>query len=256
MAIGAISPEVYASEGLVTKMTLPAEIKTQALTGIPADVQLTKGEMALKPEKTSIQPHELLEYVSELNRNAHELTKDTLTFLVKMYNDALECKAFSYTYPSMIGHVAEETEHYLHALDKLEKRDAIDSVKEVIEHELFWNDIMDEHPKFIRGYLDPSEEALFNQADAFAKEFDALLEKTNTMKERPGMLPEVTKESMIEVSRLKEFKEQGTEGILECDIRSVILPLLSDHVLREANHYLRMLRTFYDMSLRDFTFED
>ena len=28
-----------------------------------------------------------------------------------------------------------------------------------------------------------------------------------------------------------------------CQIRSVILPLLADHVLREANHYLRLLTT-------------
>lgn len=34
----------------------------------------------------------------------------------------------------------------------------------------------------------------------------------------------------------------GAEGILQCKIRSVILPLLADHVLREANHYIRLLR--------------
>lgn len=256
MSNGIISPEVFASEELVTEMTLPAEMKTQALTGIPIDMKLTRQELALKPGRKDNQPTELLAGVTDLNRRAHDLTRDTLAFLVKLFNDVLECKAFSFTYPTMIEHVAEETEHYLHMLDMLEKREAVDSKKDVIHQEQFWNDIMDEHTKFIRGYLDPSEEALFNAANAFAKEFDTLLEETNAMKERPGMLPEVTKESLTAVSRLKEFKEEGTEGILECEIRSVILPLLSDHVLREANHYLRMLRTFYDMSLRDFTYED
>ena len=33
----------------------------------------------------------------------------------------------------------------------------------------------------------------------------------------------------------------GVEGIEACKIRSLILPLLADHVLREANHYLRLL---------------
>ena len=29
------------------------------------------------------------------------------------------------------------------------------------------------------------------------------------------------------------FKRQGTEGILACKIRSIIIPLLGDHVLRK-----------------------
>lgn len=33
----------------------------------------------------------------------------------------------------------------------------------------------------------------------------------------------------------------GTKGLIGCEIRSIILPLLADHVLREANHYLRLL---------------
>ena len=39
----------------------------------------------------------------------------------------------------------------------------------------------------------------------------------------------------------QKFKTAGTEGILGCKIRSIILPLLADHLLREANHYLRLL---------------
>ena len=31
-------------------------------------------------------------------------------------------------------------------------------------------------------------------------------------------------------------------GINDCKIKSLILPLLADHVLREANHYLRILK--------------
>ncbi len=247
---GNVSPEVYASEELVTGMTLPAEKKTQALTGIPIDMKLTKQELALKPERKNSLPDQLLPRVAGLNKRAHALTQEALEFLSTLYRDAIDCKAFSYTYPSMIKHVAEETEHYLHMLDMLEKRDDIDSVRDISHQERFWNEIMYEHATFIRGYLDPSEEELIQKADTFAKELDALLEKTKKLQQSPGMLPDVTKESLVEVSCLKEFKEEGTAGILECEISSIIPPLLSDHVLREANHYLRMLRSFYDMSLK------
>lgn len=45
----------------------------------------------------------------------------------------------------------------------------------------------------------------------------------------------------IESFKLRDFKAAGTKGIEECTIRSIILPLLADHVLREANHYIRLL---------------
>ncbi len=48
--------------------------------------------------------------------------------------------------------------------------------------------------------------------------------------------------SLETTKRYRDFKEAGTEGITGCEIRSIILPLLADHVLREANHYLRLLR--------------
>lgn len=41
--------------------------------------------------------------------------------------------------------------------------------------------------------------------------------------------------------KFRDFKRSGLEGITGCKIRSLILPLLADHVLREANHYLRLL---------------
>ena len=41
--------------------------------------------------------------------------------------------------------------------------------------------------------------------------------------------------------KFRDFKQTGVQGIEACKIRSLILPLLADHVLREANHYIRIL---------------
>ena len=49
---------------------------------------------------------------------------------------------------------------------------------------------------------------------------------------------------LIETAKLIDFKKAATKGILGCEIKSIILPLLSDHVLREANHYLRILEAY------------
>ena len=54
-------------------------------------------------------------------------------------------------------------------------------------------------------------------------------------------MPIITNEAIIETSKYVKFKTAGVQGVTECKIRSLILPLLADHVLREANHYYRIL---------------
>lgn len=52
---------------------------------------------------------------------------------------------------------------------------------------------------------------------------------------------ELTQESLATTLQYREFKTAGVKGILNLDITSIILPLLADHVLREVNHYIRLL---------------
>lgn len=104
----------------------------------------------------------------------------------------------------------------------------------------FWNQIMMEHALFIRGLLDPSEDALIKTADQFAGEYKELLEKA---RKQDCKALEMTEEALEETRRFGKFKAAGAEGILKCDISSIIISLLADHVLREANHYIRLLET-------------
>jgi len=105
--------------------------------------------------------------------------------------------------------------------------------------ELFWDQIMMEHAMFIRGLLDPTENDLINTANDYAKQFNDLLNSARAANE--ATLPSVTNQTLTETMKYRDFKAAGTEGIAECKIRSIILPLLADHVLREANHYIRLL---------------
>jgi hypothetical protein len=248
MAPDVVSDEVLNSDEIVTELTLPAEQATSFLTGLPINTNITKQELNLVAKsKTRQDDDELLEEVTELNREALMLTEKTTAFLTKMLRDVLSCKAFSYTYPLMLHHVIQESKFAIMMLRKFEQRDAIDTLREIIEIEINWNDVMEEHSKFIRGYLDPSEKALFKKANSFADQLEELVVRTEALKENPSALPLVTRDSIELVTQLRNFKKQGTVGILECKIRSIIPPLLSDHVLREANHYLRMLNMFKGM---------
>ena len=103
---------------------------------------------------------------------------------------------------------------------------------------------MAEHAKFIRGLLDPTENNLINQANNFGNEFDQLTAEAKAAIDTTVPLAKVTDESLKTTEEFRNFKAQGTQGILSCKIRSIIIPLLGDHVLREANHYIRLLKMF------------
>lgn len=49
-------------------------------------------------------------------------------------------------------------------------------------------------------------------------------------------------DTLLETIKLRDFKKAGVEGIVECKIKSIILLLFADHVLREANHYIEVLK--------------
>jgi len=238
-----ISKEVLTSDEIVTELTLPAEEATEFLTGLPINKSITKEELNMVEGAKTRAETTLTGEVSRLNNEALTLTNRTIVFLNNLFKNISECKAFSYTYPTMLHHVIEESKFAVMMLTKLQNKDTIDSAKELIELEVFWNHIMEEHSEFIRGYLDPSEKQLFEKANTFAKQLELLVERTMKLQQNPSLLPEITRESINQVTELRNFKKQGAEGILACEIKSIIPPLLADHVLREANHYLRLLNS-------------
>lgn len=239
---GYISPEISSSGELVTDLTLPLEKSTQFLLGIPIDTTLTTREMSLSPANPPKPGENLKEEVSVLNKEVISATTAGVAFKRKLLKDVLECKAFSFTYPLMMDHIIREEEFFILLLNRLEKNSEMDSIRKLVELELNWNRIMEEHSEFIRGYLDPSEELLIKAADLFAKKFEELVKKTSRLMEEPHLLPALTEEALKKVTELRDFKKQGAEGIAACKIKSVIIPLLSDHVTREANHYIRLLK--------------
>jgi hypothetical protein len=153
---------------------------------------------------------------------------------------------FTLNYPLLIEHILREARLYRRLIQRLQSREQINVLREALEQEAFWNQIMAEHAKFIRGLLDPTEIALFNTADSFGHEFDKLTIEAKEAMDRttPSDLARVTRDSLQATKDIRNFKAQGTEGLLECKIKSIIIPLLADHTLREANHFIRLLKIF------------
>lgn len=179
--------------------------------------------------------------VDRLNRESYRLTAALAEFKDKLLHNVIACKLFTLNYPLLIEHVLREAKFYMRMLECLNNRRDIMGPRNLIDQEVFWNRQMAEHAKFIAGLLDPTEETLIDTARMFGKEFDELTIESKQATQKTFDIAGATTDSISAMKRLRDFKIAGTEGLLECKIRSIIIPLLADHVLREANHYLCVL---------------
>ncbi len=241
---GVVSPDVLQSGEVITKYTLNAEMASAYYTGIDIPFEITQKEADLS-DCYMYQGDQLLdESVYCINQRAIDLISALIQFKTIILSNVLSCKMFTVNYPLLIDNILREAKLYLLMVRRLQNGEAAVTRQEAIEQEIFWNRIMAEHAKFIRGLLDPTENDLFLAANNFGNEFDQLTEEAKAAMDMTIPESKVTADSLEATKEIRDFKAQGTQGILECKVKSIIIPLLGDHTLREANHYLRLLRSF------------
>lgn len=234
-ANGIISENAIKSNEFVTPYTLRAEEVTSKLTGASLNTDITKAELELMSNPNSDYGQWLENVVCNLNCRSLNLLEDVITFKKKIIKLVSECKIAISMYPEMLEHITHEAELYLEILKSLQDRKL--PKKTLCEELNFWNHIMEEHAEFIDGMLDPTEKDLKEQAEEFAERFEKLVEECIKTAEK-----QIIQRSLEATEDIRNFKTAATIGLLECKIKSIIPPLLADHVLREANHYLRILK--------------
>ncbi|MBQ9767990.1 MAG: DUF2935 domain-containing protein [Lachnospiraceae bacterium] len=233
---GIVSEEVLHSGEVVTEFTAQAERQTESFTGIAINKTITQRELHMNSRDCAcVDASGKYRQVQQLNRMTLRLLDGLISFKETILDKVLCCEMFTMNYPLLIEHILREAKLYREYLELLEECGELTD-RSMMENECFWNRIMMEHALFIRGLLDPCETELFHTADDFARDYCALLEACHNAQDRT-----MTETSLEKTLAFRDFKAAGTQGITQCQIRSVILPLLADHVLREANHYIRLL---------------
>lgn len=240
---GVVNNEVLQSGEITTPYTLKAELVSSNLTGVQINSGLTQSEAGLVAGGMT-DNSQLEQAVKIINNDSIKLLNSLIQFKSSILSRVLSCNLFTVNYPLLIDHILREAKLYLQMIQRLQNREDFNLEKEAFQQEAFWNRIMAEHSKFIRGLLDPTENDLFAIANSFGNEFDQLTVEVNKAMDASMPIDNVTTKNLEATQQLRDFKEKGTQGLLNCKIKSIIIPLLGDHVLREANHYLRLLRMF------------
>ncbi|PNB77161.1 hypothetical protein C1X30_29935, partial [Pseudomonas sp. FW305-BF6] len=95
-----------------------------------------------------------------------------------------------------------------------------------------------------------SERKLVEQARDFSHDFDQLLfqavdlEAMQPQSETVPLIDKLLDENRVSVKSLRDFKKSARDLIEACKIKSIIHPLLADHVFREAERFLQIIDLF------------
>lgn len=120
----------------------------------------------------------------------------------------------------------------------------------IIKENVLFLRITADHAQFIGHLLDPSERKLVDMAQNFSHDFDQLifqardLESMKPQSKTVPLLDQFLDQNRVSVSALKDFKKTARELIEECKIKSIIHPLLADHVFRETERFLAIIDMF------------
>ena len=191
--------------------------------------------------------------VRKLNEDSIDLVRGFRNFKRNLLILIINCKVSGFNFPLLVDHTAREAEYFMRTLKKFNKG-ILDPIQDAIINEnVFWLKIMMEHSRFIASLLDQSERNLVHSALKFGDDFETLLNQARDVesmlaRKQPTypIIGKLHKDSENAATEIRDFKKAGLEFIKTCQIKSVIDPLLADHVLREANHFLFMIQVLED----------
>jgi hypothetical protein len=199
-------------------------------------------------EKRAYQTPETVQAVRKLNEDSIQLVYGFRNFKRNLLILIINCKVSGFNFPLLVDHIAREAEYFIRTLQKF-NQGILEPIQDaIISENIFWLRIMMEHSRFISSLLDPSERKLVTTARGFADDFEVLLNQARDVEsmlynKQPTypIIGKMNKDSESAATEILNFKKAGLELIKTCQIKNIINPLLADHVVREAEHFLYMI---------------
>ncbi len=187
--------------------------------------------------------------IRALNTESIRLTQQLIEYKTMLILMMLQCQLGGFNYPLLIDHIRREAIRFVNKLQMLQSGESLDPVTDLIAEEVFWTRIMADHSKFINQLLDPSERQFIEMSEEFSCGFDKLRFQAEDFESflsiNPIFVPSLIRfnnDVITAISNIRDFKAEARNLISRCELVSLIPELLADHVLREAEHALQILR--------------
>lgn len=184
-----------------------------------------------------------------LNNQAYALTLKFIRYKTVILEYNLLCTMpLQNLYALLIDHIRREAILFTQEIQRIQLGTAEVPGFRIMSEQMFWTRIMADHSKFIVNLLDPSERRLEKQAREFSDLFDDLKQQAIDLEGMISpsymLIPTIerfTEEVVEATEKLRDFKRTGRDLAGECKMLSEIPELLADHVMREAEHFLKLL---------------
>lgn len=231
---GILPLDALQSGQFYTQFTEGAEQDAEKYTGISTRPDITRKEYDVAPIYGELSISGNLEQdVNHLNQSVLTLTESFIQFQSDLLNDRASCRLFTMMYTGDILHVLMEAKRYQMILAALQNRDE----NAIEDYKTFWTNNMADHVKVMRGQFDPTEAAYFNKANQLAELFDTLSQEETNANTYPS-----NQELLMSTNEVRDFKADTTDAIMRCNVQSIMLALYTDHLLREANHFIYLMK--------------
>nr|WP_306220279.1 DUF2935 domain-containing protein [Cohnella sp. WQ 127256] len=189
--------------------------------------------------------------IQHFNSEVHTATSHIWVFKRKILGLILRCQLpGANNFPLLVDHTSREAFYFRNRLEELNSGKLEPLPDAIITENVFFLKIMADHAKFISHLLDPSERQLVEQARGFSDDFDKLLfqaqdlEHMKPQSQTVPLLDQFLDDNRVSVKSLRDFKQTARDLINACRIKSIIHPLLADHVFREAERFLFIIDMF------------
>jgi hypothetical protein len=189
--------------------------------------------------------------IQQFNVEVHAAVSHIWVFKRKILELIINCRLPGQNnFPLLVDHTSREANYFRNRLVEL-NQGKLEPLKDaIIDENVFFLRIMADHAKFIGHLLDPSERKLVEQAREFSHDFDQLLfqakdlESMRAQSQTDPLLTQFLNQNKVSVKSLRDFKQTARDLIDQCKIKSIIHPLLADHVFREAERFLEIIDMF------------
>ncbi len=109
---GRVNREVLNSGELVTEFTIPAENRTENLSGVVIDSNISRQTQKLQSLCEEKEDRDIIRAINSLNRRSVQLLNDFITFKENILTEVSRGRLFQVNYPLLIQHILREAKLY------------------------------------------------------------------------------------------------------------------------------------------------
>ena len=232
LANAIIKNDVY-----ITPYTKELDLLTEKLFDISLVIAVDKDLKILNNRKI-VNYDEVIDKVNILNSDSLNLINNFKEFVTEIKNKLNNGDLFSYLYIDFFSYMFDEISVYGRDIKRIEsKNDYTDFY--LREFVYYFNELLRGSAKYIRGFLDTSEQELFDKASYFVNAFQSLTEKYLKNKDSSSNLDIETERLVMEY---KNYVVGVIERLLESKTYFITPPITLDNFLTNINVYLFIIK--------------